>query len=194
MTAGDAGVAGATAAPVQARRVGPNGTMPSDSQFGVALTTLWHAVSEAGGSVGFTPPVQRHEVAPLAAATVDAMRRGRAVGVALLAGSTLVGFGLLTPGERLVRHTASVTVVMVDPARQGSGLGSLLMREILDAAADLDVERVTLSVRGGAGLEDFYAGFGFVEWGRSPGWVRVAVGDDRDEIHLWAAVAERTGR
>lgn len=173
---------------VLTRRVGPNHAMPADSQFGVALTTLWHAVSEAGGTVGFVPPVSRHEVAPLAAATVDAMRRGRAVGIALLSGSTLVGFGLLTPGDRLTRHTAVVTLVMVEPTRQGSGSGTLLMGEILGTAADLGLERLTLSVRGGAGLEDFYAGFGFVEWGRNPGWVRVADGDDREEIHLQAMV------
>lgn len=176
-------------AEIQFRRVGPNGTMPADSQFGVALTSLWHAVSEAGGSVGFVPPVARHEVAPLAASSVDAMRRGRAVGVALLSGSTLIGFGLLTPGELLQRHTAAVTVVMVDPTRQGSGLGRRLMHEILVAAGDLGAQRLTLSVRGGTGVEAFYTGLGFVEWGRNPGWIRVADGDDRDEIHFWTAVA-----
>lgn len=190
MTAGDGddsvvGV-GSGAAELLLRRVGPSHPLPADSQFGVALTTLWHAVSEAGGCVGFVPPVQRHEVAALAAATIDAMRRGRAVGVALLSGSTLIGFGLLTPGERLTRHTGTVTVVMVDPARQGSGSGATVMREIFAVAVDLGLERLTLSVRGGSGLEDFYARSGFVEWGRTPGWVRVADGDDRDEIHLWA--------
>lgn len=168
------------------RRVGPNHAMAADSQLGVALTTLWHAVSEVGGSVGFAPSAQRYEVAAAAAATIDAMRRGRAVGVALISGRALIGFGLLTPGERMTRHTGVVTLVMVDPDRQGTGAGTTVMHEILALAKDLGLERLTLSVRDGTGLEEYYARWGFVEWGRTPGWIRVADGDDREEIHLLA--------
>jgi len=166
--------------------VGPNGTMPADSQFGQALTTLWHAVSLAGGAVGFVPPVQRPEVAARAAGVVADLRAGRSLGVALIADRQLVGFAKLTPGTGLVAHTGEITVVMVDPALQGRRLGRRLMNRTMTLAAGLGLERIILSVRDGHGLEAFYARFGFVEWGRKPGWVRVAPGDDRDEIFYWA--------
>jgi hypothetical protein len=39
-------------------------------------------------------------------------------------------------------------------------------------------------VRGGEGLERFYERLGYTIVGRHPGAVRVAPGDDRDEIML----------
>lgn len=171
---------------VDSHRVGPAGSLAADSQFGVALTTLWHGVSQAGGAVGFVPPVQRAPVAAKAAALVDDLRSGRAHGIALIADLALVGFAKLTPGTGPIAHTGSITVMMIDPARQGAGLGARLMAETLALAGELALERVELAVRDGLGLDDFYRKFGFVEWGRRPGWIRVAQGDDRDEICYWA--------
>ena len=51
--------------------------------------------------------------------------------------------------------------------------------------AEIGLERLELSARDGMGLETFYRRFGFVEWGRRPGWIRVAADDDRDEIFYW---------
>lgn len=166
--------------------VGPSGTMPADNQFGLALTSLWHAVSLGGGAVGFLPSVQRPEVAARAAAVVADLRAGRSLGVALIADRQLVGFAKLAPGAGLIAHTGEITLVMVDPALQGRNLGSLLMNRILALATERGMERVTLSIRDGEGLQGFYSRFGFVEWGRKPGWVRVGPGDDRDEIFYWA--------
>lgn len=168
-----------------AHRVGPDGTMAADSQFGVALTTLWHAVSQAGGAVGFVPPVDRPEVAARAAAVVTELRAAKASAIALIADRQLVGFAKLTAGTGLISHTGEITAVMVDPALQGVGLGGRLMTEILALARLLGLERVSLSIREGAGLDSFSARFGFSECGRRPGWVRVADGDDRDDISLW---------
>ncbi len=166
-------------------RVGPDGTMAADSQFGVALTTLWHAVSLAGGAVGFVPPVDRPEVAAGAAAVVAQLRDGKSTAIALIADRQLVGFAKLAAGTGLMSHTGEITAVMVDPALQGLGLGGRLMTEMLALARLLGLERISLSIREGAGLESFYARLGFVECGRRPGWVRLADGDDRDDIELW---------
>jgi len=46
------------------------------------------------------------------------------------------------------------------------------------------VEIVELGVRSGYGTEDFYAGLGYEEIGRLKGGIRVAPGDDRDDIHM----------
>ncbi len=172
--------------PVMLHAVGPHGDLAADSAFAVALTGLWHAVSEAGGSVGFVPPVDRTAVAAVVAPEIEALRAGREQAVALIQVRRLVGFGVLRPRRGLQAHTGEIVKVMVAPDVEGRGLGSRIMTALLDKARDLGLERVDLSIRDGLGLADFYARFGFVEWGRFPGSIRVAPGDDRDEIFYWA--------
>jgi GNAT superfamily N-acetyltransferase len=186
-------VGGAAGPGVVLHRVGPAGDLAADASFAVALTGLWHAVSQAGGAVGFAPPVERAEVAAMVAPEVDALRYGREHAVALVDGRTLVGFGVLRPGQRLQAHTGEIVKVMVHPDSEGRGLGGRIMIALLDRARELGLERVDLSIRDGMGLAAFYARFGFVEWGRRPGWIRVAGGGvgtggtaDRDEIFYWA--------
>ncbi|MFE2441408.1 hypothetical protein ACH4TQ_12100 [Streptomyces sp. NPDC021218] len=58
-----------------------------------------------------------------------------------------------------------------------------MMRRVRDIARDeMTLERLGLAARSGLGLEDFYRKLGWVEIGRWPGALRVAPGDDRDEI------------
>ena len=179
-TAGPAGSAGASL-----RRVGPRGDLAADGTFGVALTGLWHDVSQAGGSVGFVPPVERPAVAAKVAVTVDALRAGKELAVAAIADRKLVGFGILRPGTGLQAHTGYLGSLMVLPDLGGNGLGSTLLTELIGWAREIGLERLELSARDGMGLETFYRRFGFVEWGRRPGWIRVAAGDGRDEIFYW---------
>lgn len=187
---------GAAAPEVVVHRIGPGAAtegarrLAADNQFAGALITLWHKVSEAGGSVGFVPPVSRSEVAPLAAAAVELLRSGTIKAVALTANGNLVGVGFLQPGRAagVTAHTGDITRVMVDPDLQGSGLGSTVMTAVLELAAELGLERVSLSVREGEGLETFYGRFGFVEYGRRPGWLRLSEAEDRTEIMMWAPV------
>jgi GNAT superfamily N-acetyltransferase len=74
--------------------------------------------------------------------------------------------------------------VQVHPSCQGAGLGRVLMTGVHDIARDRGWEFLSLSARGGTGVERFYRGLGYTEFGRLPGAVRVAPGDDRDEILL----------
>ncbi|HEY3956376.1 MAG TPA: hypothetical protein VGM53_23655 [Streptosporangiaceae bacterium] len=50
------------------------------------------------------------------------------------------------------------------------------------ARAEMTLEQLRLAVRGGTGLEHFYARLGWAVTGRWPGALRLAPGDDRDEI------------
>jgi hypothetical protein len=50
------------------------------------------------------------------------------------------------------------------------------------ARQEMGLEQLHLAVRGGTGLEHFYARLGWRETGRWPGALRLAPGDDRDEI------------
>jgi len=188
-------------APVVVRRVGPgqpgaatgefSTALAADSYFAANLLTLWHKVSEAGGAVGFAPPVSRAQVAPLAARSVGDVRDGNLRAIALTRGRELIGAAFLQGGRRdgVTAHTGEITRVMIDPDLQGTGLGRVLMDAVLGLAAEVGLERVSLSVRAGLGLEEFYAKFGFVEYGRRPGWLRLAADDDRDEVFLWAPTA-----
>ncbi|MET3803858.1 GNAT superfamily N-acetyltransferase [Nakamurella sp. UYEF19] len=181
----------ATEEAVQVRRVGPGGSMASDNAFAVALLTLWHRVSEAGGAVGFVPPVDRSDVGPAVAVVIDGLRSGRASAFALTSKRNVIGFAMITPGVRTQAHIGAITSVMVDPAHQGKGLGVSLMEAIVGLAAELGLEQVSIGARGGVGLEKFYAAMGFVEVGRLPGWIRVGPGDDRDEILMVKQVGAR---
>ena len=50
------------------------------------------------------------------------------------------------------------------------------------ARQDMGLEQLHLAARGGMGLEHFYARLGWREIGRWPGALRLAPGDDRDEV------------
>lgn len=176
---------------VLVRRVGPGHPMAADSAFGVALVSLWHKVSLAGGPVGFVSPVQRAEIAPVAARAVEDLRANRAQAIALVAGRSIVGFGQLVPGTGLQAHTGHLATLMVDPDLQGTGRGGRLLDVLLDLAVELGLERVDLAVRSGHDLEALCAKWGFTEYGRRPGWIRIAGGEDRDEVLMALTLAER---
>ncbi|MFI7631954.1 GNAT family N-acetyltransferase [Microbispora rosea] len=66
---------------------------------------------------------------------------------------------------------------------RGRGVGAALMRQVRQVAREeMGLEQLRLATRGGVGLEDFYGRLGWKEIGRWPGALRLAPGDDRDEI------------
>ena len=80
-------------------------------------------------------------------------------------------------------------LLMVDPERQGQGLGTRLVDACLELARDLGIEQVYLSARSATGLEEYYAKIGWQGVGRFPGGVRVAAGDDRDEVWFFKRIS-----
>jgi GNAT superfamily N-acetyltransferase len=89
----------------------------------------------------------------------------------------------------LQEHWRTIRRVMVHPAHQGRGHGAALMREAERVARDLGLAALHVTVRGGLGLEGFYESCGYKEVGRLPGALRLRPGDDRDDIHMWLALA-----
>ncbi|HEY7722981.1 MAG TPA: GNAT family N-acetyltransferase [Pedococcus sp.] len=149
------------------------------------LLDLWCRVNDAGGAVGFRPGAAREEVAVALArheeqmadglATLGAMRApdGRLLGLAWWVASP-------TP---LLAHALWLYRVMVDPDLRGRNLGRLLMAGMHRLARETDgVEMVTLDYRSGTGVGSFYTRCGYTEVGRVPGAIRVAPGDDRDDV------------
>jgi GNAT superfamily N-acetyltransferase len=101
-------------------------------------------------------------------------------------GGPAVGMGILVVSQsQLRRHWRTVLRVMVAPELQGTGAGRTLLEGLQDLARSLGAEHLVLSVRGGTGTEGFYARFGYEQFGRHPAAIRVAPGDDRDELLLF---------
>ncbi len=150
------------------------------------IVALWADVANAGGAVGFAGPVRLDEVREFAQAAFARLddgddhllvgyERGELVGVLLLVSHRFA----------LMAHWRTVKRVMVRPDRQGNGYGAALLREAEAVARRFGWAALHLTVRDGTGTERFYARLGYREVGRLPGALRVAPGDDRDEIHLW---------
>ena len=156
-----------------------------DDELRAQLLACWADVSNAGGSVGFVPPVTEGGVAPYLDAVIERVHRGRELLAVLRVDGRLGGFAVLSLSvSPLRRHWATVLRVQVRPELQGRGMGRVLMTGVHDIARARGLEFLHLTVRGGTGLEAFYADLGYREFGRMPGAIRVAPGDDRDELHL----------
>ncbi|WP_210581033.1 GNAT family N-acetyltransferase [Streptomyces sp. GESEQ-4] len=151
------------------------------------ILDLWTDVSNAGGSVGFVPPVTREAIRPELVKHFAAMADGR---TRLLVGHDEAGQVAATAfftfnTHRLMTHWLWLYTVMVHPRHQGRGYGRDLLSAAEDAARGFDgIEAIRLTCRGGNGLERFYGSCGYKEVGRVPGAIRVAPGDDRDDVHM----------
>ena len=149
------------------------------------LLSCWTDVTNAGGAVGFVPPVSRDDLAPALDWLLEGVHSGRDVLALLTVDDATAGFAVLVGSlSPLRRHWATVLRVQVHPTFQGRGLGRVLMTGVHDIARTRGLEFLRLTARGGTGVDGFYRRLGYQEHGRLPGAVRVAAGDDRDEIVL----------
>ncbi|HEX8626594.1 MAG TPA: GNAT family N-acetyltransferase [Catenuloplanes sp.] len=150
------------------------------------IVELWTDVTNAGGAVGFVPPVTRDEVLPTATAAYAAVAAGHDRLLLGFADDRLAAAVFFT-GNRfaLKDHWCTLKRVMVHPDHQGRGYGVALMREAERVARQLGWQALRVTVRGGLGLERFYTRVGYRQVGRLPGAIRVGPGDDRDEIIMW---------
>ncbi|MGH2754734.1 MAG: GNAT family N-acetyltransferase [Actinomycetota bacterium] len=150
-----------------------------------ALLDLWTEVSNAGGAVGFVPPVTTEDVRQTADIAFRRIRDGEDHLVVAFHDDAPVGFLFLEqrPGE-LFRHWATIKRLQVHPKLQGSGSGGVLLEETHRLARRLGLEALHLTVRGGTGTERFYERYGYGTVARIPGVIRVAPDDTRDELYM----------
>ena len=159
-----------------------------DPALRAQLLDTWVRVIDAGGAVGFTAPADPAGVA----GTLDAALRRVGSGQDVLGvlrrgpGGPAIGMGILVVSRSdLRRHWRTVLRVMVAPELQGTGAGRTLLEGLHTTARELGAEHLILAVRGGTGTERFYERFGYQQIGRHPGAIRLAPGDDRDELTLY---------
>jgi GNAT superfamily N-acetyltransferase len=151
------------------------------------LVSVWTDVSNAGGAVGFVPPITAEDVWPVARAHFDRISTGRTRLLAavdhsgLLVGTAFFAFN----AHRLKRHWCTLRTVMIHPDLQGRGHGTDLLRAAERHARAMDLEALKVTVRSGLGLERFYGSVGYKEVGRVPAAIRVGPGDDRDDVIMW---------
>lgn len=149
------------------------------------LLRMWVDVTDAGGAVGFTPPADVSEVAGTLDAALDRVADGKDLLGVLCQDGSAVGMGFLVDGgSGLRRHWRTILRLMVRPELQGRGAGRVLLEGLHETAAGLGLEQLMLTTRGGTGVERFYERFGYTIVGRHPGAIRLAPGDDRDELIL----------
>lgn len=151
------------------------------------LIRCWVAVTNAGGAAGFPfPPVTTAEVTPALEAIVAELDPQRCRLLVADNADGLLGWAVLRhSADPLIAHCGSLHHVQCHPDRQRNGVGSALVTAALDTARDeLRLRQVHLAVRGGMGLEDFYARFGWREIGRWPAALRLGDHDFRDEVLL----------
>jgi GNAT superfamily N-acetyltransferase len=162
---------------------------PLTSELRNEIISLWTDVSNAGGAVGFVPPVTQAEVAVTANETFDSVQAGHDHLVLGFDGEGLAAMLVLVSRRfNLSEHWRTIKRVMVRPGAQGKGYGAAIMREGERVARELGLEGLYLTVRSGHGTEKFYARLGYKEVGRLPGSLRIAPGDDRDEILMWLLI------
>ena len=162
-------------------------TRPGDAPATVRqeMTECWIAVTNAGGAAGFPfPPVNAEHVAPAVDALADSLDPQRHRVLLARVDGALAGWVCLSRDPSpLIAHWGTVRHLQTQPPRRGQGIGSALMRKLRHIArVDMNLEQLHLAVRGGMGLEKFYAALGWEVTGCWPGKLRLAPDDTRDEV------------
>lgn len=142
-------------------------------------------MSNAGGAVGLPfLPVGYDEVVSVAEVLIAGLDPQRSRLLLATVGGELAGWlNIRRDPLPLVAHWGTVHHVQTHLAHRGTGVGAALMHRARDTAqADMGLEQLRLAARAGVGLENFYRRLGWKEIGRWPGALRLAPGDDRDEI------------
>jgi GNAT superfamily N-acetyltransferase len=149
------------------------------------LAECWAAVSNAGGAVGFPfIPVSVEQVTPAVDALAASLDPWLSRVLLARVGGALAGWvSLSRAASPLIGHWGTVSHLQAQLAHRNQGVGSALMSRLRQVARDeMGLEQLHLAVRGGMGLEGYYARLGWEVTGRWPGKLRLGPADTRDEV------------
>lgn len=149
------------------------------------LIDCWILVSNAGGAAGFPfPPVDTTHVAPVADKLIAGLTPEYSRLLIARTGDTLAGWVHIQRNPNpLIAHWGTISHLQSLPSSRSQGIGTALMAHARQIArSEMGLEQLHLAARSGTGLEHFYARLGWRVIGRWPGALRLAPGDDRDEI------------
>jgi GNAT superfamily N-acetyltransferase len=149
------------------------------------LLEIWVETTNAGGALGLMEPADAVTAAPIADATWARVAAGQDALVVLYDGDVPIGWvSLAANASPLEQHWRTVRRLQVHPSYQGKGYGEQLLLAAEDHARGLGLEALHLTVRGKTGTERFYEKLGYAVVGVLPNALRVAPGDDRDQLYL----------
>jgi GNAT superfamily N-acetyltransferase len=161
-------------------------THPGEASAGLRtqLVHCWVTVSNAGGAVGFLPPADSTAISSVVAELIAGLDPRCSRLLLALDGAVLAGWlGIQRDLNPLVAHWGTIGRLQTHPAFRGRGIASALMTQAREVAREeMGLEQLHLALRDGTGLERFYERLGWQVVGRWPGALRVAQGDDRDEV------------
>jgi GNAT superfamily N-acetyltransferase len=148
------------------------------------LTDCWVTVSNAGGAVGFLPPADSAQISAVVAGLIAGLDPRSSRLLLALDGAVLAGWlGIQRELNPIMAHWGTIGRLQTLPAFRGRGIASALMTQARQVAREeMGLEQLHLALRDGTGLQRFYGRLGWRVVGRWPGALRVAPGDDRDEI------------
>ncbi len=155
-----------------------------------SLVECWAEVTNAGGAAGFPfPPVDADTVSSTLDRIIDQLSPDTSrILTATMSGELVGWLSVRRDRFELIAHWGTLHHVQSRTAVRGRGVGAALMHEVRRVARDeMGLEQLHLAARGDVGLEDFYGRLGWKEVGRWPGALRLAPGDDRDEILMLLA-------
>lgn len=156
------------------------------AELRTAMVEIWVAATNAGGALGLVAPTSAEAAEVLAGPTWRRLQDGVDDLVVGRLGDRVVGWLVLeSRSGPLSPHWRTLKRLQVHPDVQGRGFGAVLLAAASDAAREIGLDALHLTVRGGTGTERFYAARGYREVGRLPNALRLGPGDDRDEIHMW---------
>jgi acetyltransferase len=157
------------------------------------LAALLQDVVNAGGTVGFMPPVSSEEATAYWLDVVRALQGSLRVLLVARDGSEIVGTTQLDLcGRSNGLHRAEVMKVMVHPARQSQGIGMRLMQ-----AVELEAKRegrttLVLDTREGEPSERLYEKAGFIKAGSIPNYACSADGTLHSTVYMYKLLAEKS--
>ena len=150
------------------------------------LAALLQDVVNAGGTVGFMPPVSSDEASAYWLDVVRALEGSLRVLLVARDGPEIVGTAQLELcGRSNGLHRAEVMKVMVHPSRQSQGIGAQLMRAVELEAAREDRTTLVLDTREGEPSERLYFKVGFVKAGVIPNYARSADGSLHTTVYMY---------
>ena len=150
------------------------------------LTALLREVVNAGGTVGFMPPVSSDEATAYWLDVVRALEGPLRVLLVARDGPEMVGTTQLDLcGRSNGLHRAEVMKVMVHPSRQSQGIGAQLMRAIELEAAREGRTTLVLDTREGEPSERLYDKAGFIKAGSIPNYARSADGSLHTTVYMY---------
>lgn len=150
-----------------------------------ALISCWVDVTNAGGAAGFPyPPIDASQAGEVFDSIAESLRPETSRLLVIATDGEPTGWlNLRRDPFALIAHWGTIHHLQTHPRNRGRGLGTRLLAEARRIAKhEMQLEQLHLAARAGVGLEDFYRSQGWREIGRWPRALRLAEGDDRDEV------------